>query len=93
MRLAQRGRPVHEGGIVKHDELLTASITPKGAPLGEIRRSLPRLTLLDCHRLHRLTFYLALRSLVSPLEQPFPRELRTCSVYVSQSEQVVYWVP
>jgi hypothetical protein len=49
VRLAHSGRPVHEGGIVKHDELLTASITPKGAHLGEIRRSLPRLTLLDCH--------------------------------------------
>src|SRR2546423_11280869 len=55
VRLARSGCLVHEGEIMKHDELLTASITPKGAHLHEIRRSLPRLTLLDRHCLHRLT--------------------------------------
>jgi hypothetical protein len=49
VRLAHSCRPVHEGGIVKHDELLTATITPKGAHLREIRRSLSGLALPDCH--------------------------------------------
>jgi hypothetical protein len=33
VRLARSGCLVHEGEIMKHDELLTASITPKGVLL------------------------------------------------------------
>jgi hypothetical protein len=36
-----------------------------------------RSSTLNRHCLHRLTFYLAVRSLVSPLGPPFPRELHT----------------
>jgi hypothetical protein len=34
VRLAHRSCPVHEGRIVKHDEFVTANITPKCAHLG-----------------------------------------------------------
>src|SRR4029077_15459895 len=57
------------------ERFLAAIVTPKGAHLREIRRSLPCLTLLDRHCVHRLTFYLAVRSLVSSLGPPLRREL------------------
>ena len=63
LRLSSRCFLVHKRGIMKHDELLPASITPKGAHLREIRRSFPRLPLLDRHCFHHGTFYLAVRPL------------------------------
>ncbi len=55
---------VYEGGIMKHEELLPATVTPKGAHFPEIWRSLSRLTFLDRYCLHRLTFYRAALSLM-----------------------------
>jgi hypothetical protein len=69
VRLSRSDCPVHKGGIMKDDELLTATITPKSAHLLETRRSLFRLTLLDCHSLHRLIFYLAAHPLFSLFRQ------------------------
>ena len=68
---------VHEGGIMKYDELLPATVTPKGAHFPETWRSLSRLTFLDRHCLHRLPFYLAVYTLFSLLGLPFRRELYT----------------
>jgi len=48
---------VHEGGVLKHDELLAATFTAKSAHLPESWRLLSGLPLLDRHCLHRLTFY------------------------------------
>src|SRR5450755_4223327 len=45
-------------------ELLAATVTPQSAHLLEIWCSLSRLTLLDRHCFHRLTFYLAAHPLV-----------------------------
>jgi hypothetical protein len=69
---------------MKDGELLTATVTPKGAHLREMWCWLYRLTLLDRLSPHRLTFYLAVYPLFSPFGPPFPRELYTSSVYVSQ---------
>jgi hypothetical protein len=77
MGLTLGDTPIQKCGIVSDDKFLAAIVTPKGAHLHEIRRSLPRLTLLDRHCLHRLTFYLAVRSLVSSLGPPSRRELHT----------------
>jgi hypothetical protein len=63
-RLTCSGWPVHKFEVMKDDELLTATITPKGAHFPEIWCALSRLTLLDRHCLHRLTFYLAVRPMV-----------------------------
>jgi hypothetical protein len=65
-RLSRGGSLVHQHGIMKHNELLAASITPKRTHLPEMRRSLSRLPLLDRYRFHRLTFYLSARLLHSP---------------------------
>jgi hypothetical protein len=62
---------------MKDGELLSAIVTPKGTHLPEIRRSLSRLTLLDRHCLHRLSFYLFARPLFLPLGPPFQPELHT----------------
>jgi hypothetical protein len=77
VRLSRGDCLVREGGIMKDDELLTATITPKGAHLREMWCSLYRLTLLDRQSPHRLTFYLAVYPLFSPFWPPFPRELYT----------------
>jgi hypothetical protein len=77
VRLTRSGCLVREGGIMKDDELLTATITPKGAHLREMWCWLYRLTLLDRQSPHRLTFYLAVYPLFSPFGSPFPRELYT----------------
>jgi hypothetical protein len=53
---------VYAGGIMKDDELLTATITSEGAHLLEVGRSLSRLTFLDRYSLHALTFYLSAHS-------------------------------
>jgi len=77
MGLSLSDTPIQKCRIMSDDKFLAAIVTPKGAHLREIRRSLPRLTLLDCHCLHHLTFYPAERSLVSPLGPPFLPELHT----------------
>jgi hypothetical protein len=59
VRLPLGNRLVHEGGIMKHGELLAATVTAKGAHFRESRCPFSGLTLLDCYCLHRLTFYLA----------------------------------
>ncbi len=66
VRLARSSSLVHERGIMPDDELLAAGITPKRAHLPEIWCSLSRLPLLDRHRFHRLTFYLAVCPPFSP---------------------------
>ena len=58
VRLSLSGCLVPERGIMKHDELLAATVTPKSAHRFEIWCPLFRLTLLDRHCFHRLTFYL-----------------------------------
>ena len=44
---------------MKEDELFAATVTSKSAHFPEIWCPLSRLTLLDRHCIHRLTFYLA----------------------------------
>ncbi len=56
-RLSVGGRFVDACGIVKDDELLATTVTAKGAHFFAIGCPLPRLTLLDGHGIHPLTFY------------------------------------
>ena len=66
MGLTLSDTPVQKCGIVSDDKFLAAVVTAKSAHLCKAGCTLPRLTLLDRHCLHRLTFYLAVRSPVSP---------------------------
>lgn len=74
LRLSRSNCLVHNGGIMKDDELLPATITPKSAHGVEIWCSLSRLTLLDRHGFHLLPLYLSAGSPFSSLKSPFPRD-------------------
>jgi hypothetical protein len=69
LRLPPSNCLVHNAGIMKDDEFLSATVTPKSAHCFEIWRSLFRLALLDRHCLHLLPLYLCAGCLFLPLEQ------------------------
>jgi len=56
-RLSLCGGLVHGCGIMKDDELLTTAVTTKGAHFFAVVCPLSRLTLLNGHCIHPLTFY------------------------------------
>jgi len=55
-RLVLSAAFVNERGILKYNELLPAAVTPEKAHLLEVRCSLFRLTFLDRHCSHDMTF-------------------------------------
>ena len=57
LRLSLSRRLIYECGIMKDDELLTTTVTPECAHFLESWCLLSRLTLLDRHCPHSLTFY------------------------------------
>ena len=65
---------VCECGVVKDDEHFATTVTPKSAHFLEIWSRLSRLTFLDRHCFHCLTFYLATWILFSPLRAQFATE-------------------
>src|SRR5256885_16797704 len=69
-RLSLRRFLVRHCGVMKDDELLSATVTPKRTHLLESGCPLSRLTLFERHCFHRLIFYLAVRIAFSPLGPP-----------------------
>jgi len=72
-RLSLRRFPVRNCGVMKDDELLAATVTPKRTHLLEGGCSLPHLTLFERHCLHpfhRLIFYLDVHIAFSLLGPP-----------------------
>lgn len=57
MRLSLRRFLVNDSRVLKHDELLAATITPKRAHFLEAGCPLFGLSFLDRHCFHRLIFY------------------------------------
>ena len=93
VRLSRSSCLVHECGIMKDDELLTATVTPKSAHLLEIWCSLSRLTLLDRHCFHRSDILSGCAPSGFTVRTVVPaRTTYAADVYVPQSEQVVYRV-